>query len=345
MPDRAAVIAALAEYATKPATAHEVRAEPGEVFSAPPFQQLRQFLPSLRSKAELDALLSEVAALTRTGDPFRTSVIAVNCGSLVEMGGDPALVAPHLVAALPGHLNLARRAAGATFDTDPDAIRARGGLTFLMLATMAVLCRGAAFRQAARANADLVAGVEALAEEHRESGFVAQVLGFTDGLALLVLAPNEGKGFRVACDAVATNAHLFTLLQAALIGGGHLSGEPIDEEVVGVATGAIPHTRVLHDHARFHFSSWFGLPKEGEFQGNLIDSIIHFPVEVSPGAIPEFDGVRVVLIDPMRGGGRSWDSNFFANIHDALRSRAEVVEVLSPEEVTEWLDRIKKRSG
>ena len=345
MPDRATVIAAFTEYATKPATSHEVRAEPGEVFSAPPFQQLRQLLPALRSKAELDALLTEVAVLVRAGDPFRTSVIALNCGSLVEAGGDPALVAPHLIAALPEHLRLARRSAGATFDTDPDAIRARGGLTFLMLATMAVLCRGAAFRQAARADADLVAGVEALAEEHRECGFVAQVLGFTDGLELLVLVPNEGKGFRVACDAVATNAHLFTLLQAALIGGGYLSGEPVDEEVVGVATGEIPHTRLLHDHARFHFSSWTGLPKEGEFKGNLIDSILYFPVEERPVGLPQFDGVRVVLIDPVRSGGRSWDSNFFANIHEALRSRAEVVEVLSPEQVTGWLDRIKSRVG
>ncbi len=343
MLDRAAVIAALAEYATQPATSHEVRAEPGEVFSAPPFQQLNQFLQTLRSKAELDALLSEVAALIRTGDPFHTSVIAVNCGTLVEMGGDPALVAPHLIAALPEHLRLARRAAGATFDTDPDAVRARAGLTFLMLATMAVLCRGATFRQAARANSDLVAGVEALAEEHRESGFVAQVLGFTDGLELLVLAPNEGKGFRVACDAVATNAHLFTLLQAALIGGGHLSGEPLDEEVVGVATGEVPHTRRLYDRARFHFTNWTGLTAEGRLEGVKTKSLI--PADGNPAGIPRFDGVPVVLIGPPVLGGRSWDSNFFANIHDALRSRAEVIEVLSPEQVTGWLDRIKNRSG
>src|SRR5436190_156512 len=107
MSDRAAVVAALAEYATKPATSRDIRAEPGEVFSAPPFELLRQFLKSLGAKSELDALLGEVAPLIRDGDPFRTSVLAVNCGTMVEMGGDPALVAPHLIAALPHHLTLA----------------------------------------------------------------------------------------------------------------------------------------------------------------------------------------------------------------------------------------------
>jgi hypothetical protein len=342
MSDRTAVIAALAEYAKKPATSHDIRAEPGEVFSAPAFGQLRSFLQSLREKSELDALLADLAALIHEGDPFRTSAIALNCGSLVEAGGDPALVAPHLLAALPRHLTLAHNAAGATFEGDPDALRARAGLTFLMLATMAVLCRGAAFRQAARANPDIAAGVEALREGHSETDFVAQVLGFTDDLELLVLVPNELKGFRVQCEAVATNAHLFTLLQGTLIGGGYIEGEAVDPEVVAVARGETPHTQRLHDHARFHASSWFGLKPDGSFAASMLDSILHFPVEVSPAAIPRFEGTPIMLIDPMGQGGRAWDSGFFANIHDALRSRAEVVEVLSPERVTEWLNRIRE---
>jgi hypothetical protein len=343
MSDRAAVIAALAEYAAKPATSHDIRAEPGEIFSAPAFQQLQRHLRSLSAKSELDALLADVAALIPNGDLFRTSAIALNCGSLVEAGGDPALVAPHLLAALPRHLALAGRAGDTTFETDPDAHRAWAGLTFFMLATMAVLCRGAAFRRAARANPEITAGVEALRESHRETDFVAQVLGFTDDLELLVLVPNELKGFRVQCEAVATNAHLFTLLQAALIGGGHVEGEPVDSEVVGVARGESPHTRQLFDHARFHFSAWTGLKADGSFKGDPINSMLHFPVEVSPAAIPRFEGTRILLIDPVVTGSRSWDSGFFANIHDALRSRAEVVEVLTREQVQEWLDRIRQK--
>ncbi len=334
MADRTALLAAFREYANKPATSRDVLAEPGEIFSAPPFPQLREFLQSLSAKAELDTLLSEVAALIRDGDPFRTSSIAVNCGTLVEMGGDPALVAPHLLAALPKHLTLAQRATDATFDTDPDAVRARAGLTYFMLATMAVLCRGAAFRQTARANPEIVVGTEALREEHNETNFVAQVLGLTDDLDLVVLAPNETKGFRVKCEAVATCAHLFSLLQAALIGGGHLAGEPLDEEVVGVATGETPHTRILHDHARFHFVTWHGSLDNG------LDSLITLPVEETPSYVSALDGQRIILVGPSQLGGRSWDSNFFANIHDALRSRVEIVEVLSEAEARRWLERI-----
>ncbi|MDY3553241.1 hypothetical protein R5W24_002335 [Gemmata sp. JC717] len=336
MPDRATVLAALAEYVNRPTTAHDIRTEPGDIFSAPPFPQLVRFLPSLLTKEEWDTFVPEMASLLRAGDPFRVSALALNCGSLVEQGVPAALVAPHLLAALPRHLALARRAAGATFDADPDALRARSGLTFLLLATMAVLCRGAAFRQAARANPDIVTGVESLRKEHREADFVAQVLGFVDGVELLVLVPDEGKGFRVALEAVNTNGHLFTLLQAALLGGGHLTGEALDDAVVAVATGERPHEELLTDHARFNFAPWYADPADG------VSSLVALPVEGSPSDIPQLDGQRVVLLGPPAFASRSWDSNFFANIHDALRSRVTVVEVLPPERVAAWLDRIRQ---
>src|SRR5436190_6931150 len=122
MSDRSAVIAALTEYTTKSATSHDLRAEPGEVFSAPAFTALNQFLQTLGSRSELNELIAEVAPLIRAADPFRGASIAINCGTLTEMGGDPDLVFPHLLAALPRHLALARRAhesglaPGALFD-------------------------------------------------------------------------------------------------------------------------------------------------------------------------------------------------------------------------------------
>lgn len=346
MPDRAAVIAALTAYADKPATSRDIRAEPGELFGRPPITTLMQFAQAVGSRAELNALVADVAPLIRAADPFRGSAIALNCGTLVEMGGDPGLVFPHLLAELPRHLTLAQRAReqadtapGALFDADPEAARAAAGLRYLLLATMTVICRKAEYRQALRANAEIADGIEALREGSAEADFVAQVLGYTDGLELLVLAPNEGKGFRIALEAVATCAHLFTLLQAALIDGGHLDGEPTDPEVIAVATGATAPTLALHDHARFHFQTWGGLNPDGTLAGMNLMSWIG--VEVSPADIPPFDGVPVVLVGPTVLGGRSWDSNFFANIHDALKSRAEIVEVLPPAEVEEWIERIR----
>lgn len=339
MTDRASVVAALSELAQKPSTAHELRAQPGETFSAPAFARLRDHIQTIETRAQLNELIAEVAPLIGSADPFRAAVVAVQCGTFVEWGGDHALVAPHLLAVLPRHLELAQRAEDATFDADPDAHRARSGLTFLMLATMAVLCRSVAHRRAARANPALVAGVEAMRDAHNETNFVAQVLGFTDDLELLALVPGEGKGFRVKLEAVATCAHLFTLLQAELIGGGHLTGDPLDDAVIAVARGEVPHTQHLHDSARFHYCAWFGLQANGELDGMNIGSWL--PVDYDPGAIPLFDGVPVVLIGPKVLGSRSWDSNFFANIHDALRSRAEIVEVLTPDAARARIEKIR----
>ncbi|MBP3953989.1 hypothetical protein J8F10_01575 [Gemmata sp. G18] len=340
MPDRAAVLNALTEYAQKPATTHDVRAEPAETFGGPPFSTLMQFTQTLGSRTELNALLAAIAPLVRAADPFRGSTIALNCGTLVEIGGDPGLVFPHVLAELPRHLALTRRAhekeaaPSALFDADADAAKSAGGLRYLLLATMTVICRSAEYRQALRADPEIVENIFALQEQYSEANFVAQVLSLTDGLDLFVLAPKERKGFRLALDAVSTNAHLFTLLQGALIGGGHLAGEPVDPEVIAIATGESAHPRLLTDHARFHFDIWSGSLEDP------MGTLISLPVEETPAAIPRLDGQRIVIVGPPVLGGRGWDSNFFANIHDALKSRAEVVEVLPEAEVTRWLERI-----
>jgi hypothetical protein len=347
MSELGTVLSALADYANKPATAHDLRAEPGDTFAHPALVGLVRFVRGLGSRANLDATLTAVAPMIRAADPFRGATIALTCGSLVEMGGDPGAVFPHLLSELPRHLALARRAQereemalGELFDADPDAARADIGLKYLLLATMTVICRKPEFRQALRANPQIVADVEALRDAHREADFVARVLELTDDLELIVLAPNEQKGWRVRLEAVASCAHLFTLLQAALIDGGHLAGEPADPEVVAAATGEAMPALVLPDYARLHFQTWNGLNPDGTLSGMNLASWIG--VEVSPADIPACDGAPVVLVGPTVVGSRGWDSNFFANIHEALRSRAEIVEVLPREQVAAWLDRIRQ---
>jgi hypothetical protein len=346
MPDRDAVLAALAEYAQKPATSHECRAEAGEIFGAKPLANLMRLAQSLGSPGELDALLAEVAPLVRAEDRFRAGAIALSCGSMVEMGGDPGAAFPHLAAALPHHLALARRAQERkkrpkddAFADDPGAARALAGLSYLLLCTMTVICRRVEFRQALRANAEVVEGVAALRQHSGEADFVAQVLALTDGVELLVLAPQEGKGFRFALEAVNNNFHLFTLLQAALTLGDHLPGEPPEPELLGLATGEAPQPTARVDHALWHFYSWRGLQPDGTFAAT--DFRTWIPGDASPADIPQLDGTRIVAIGPTVLGRRSWNSNEFACIHDALRSRAELVEVLSGGEVAQWVERIR----
>ncbi len=342
------VIATLTAFANKPSTTHELRADPSEVFSSPPFLKLRDFVQTIETKAEGNALLAEVAPLIRCEDPFRAAAIAVNCGTLTEMGGDPNLVAPHLLAVLPRHTQLACEVLDQRGDADdatifsesPDLLRAEAGLRYLLLATMTVFCRLPEFRERARENIELCERIERLRDHHNEANFVAQLLSFTDAMEILVLAPNEKKGFRVTLEAVATAAHLFTLLQAELISNNHLYGDALDANVVQVARGEVPHTQLCHDHARFHYYTWGGLKADGTLDG--MDLMSWVPVDLSPRDIPPFYGVPVMLVGPKVLGSRSWDSNFFANIHDALQSRVEIVSVLSQDEVNDWLSRIAK---
>jgi hypothetical protein len=338
---------ALAYFAKVPSTAHDLRAEPGDTFGRPPLTTLVQNAHALGSRAELDELLAAVAPAIVGADPFRGATIALTCGTLVEWGGNPDNVFPHLLAELPRQLSLARRAAergeiapSALFDSDPDAARAAKGLTYFLLATMTVICRKAAFRQALRANPEIVSNIEVLRESHREADFVGRVLDLTDDLELVVIAPTEKKGFRVALEAIASSAHMFTLLQAALIDGGHLAGEPTDPEVVAVARGEQPHEQLLTDHARLHFYDWDVLRPDGTFDPFPIAGAF-IPVESTPAGIRELDGTRVVVIGPPMFASRAWDSNFFAGIHDALRSRADIIEVLPEAAVEKWIERIK----
>jgi hypothetical protein len=312
---------------------------------------LVQFAQSLESQTSLNALLTAVAVMIRTKEPFRAGVIALNCGTLVEFGGDPAIVFPHLLEVLPQYLATARRAQELKdkqkkkpeeiFEIDPDAAKALAGLSFLLLCTMTVICRRMELRQAIRANADIVTGIAALRTHNREADFVSQVISYTDGIDILVLAPETRQGFRFALEAINNNFHLFTMVQAALILGGHMPGEPPDTEMYGIATGETPQQMAYLDYARWHFYTWEGLQADGTFA--TTDFRTWIMGNATPTEIPELAGTRIILLGPTFLGRRTWNSNEFACIHDALHSRADIAEVLSGEQVAMWLDKIQCR--
>jgi hypothetical protein len=274
--------------------------------------------------------------------------MALLCGTLIEWGANVDEVGGILLARLPSFLAAAEGIAAIQendpgeelFATNPDGVRAWQALSLMSLAAMAALTRSVPLREAARTNAELVMSLINLRERNREANFVATTLSFTDGMELTVLHPGEGKGFRVELEAVNANFHLFTLLQGELIGNGHLPGEPIDPKVLGIATGEIPHEELTNDQARFHFYNWAGLLPDGTLAGQ--DTQTWIWGETHPDDIPEFEGTRVVLLGPPVLGMRAWDSNFFANIHDALRSSVRVKEVLTAEEVAQWFERIRQ---
>lgn len=334
-------------FAHEPADLAMVLAPPSACFRLTATQDVLKYGESVETQDELTELLRRVAPTVGVPDAYKSAIMALLCGTLIEWGADPAELAGVLLARLPGFLALAESVAAAADDNDPttlyskqpDAFKAWQSLSLMLLPTMAVLARGAEFRQAARGDDGLMRGIEALRDRNREANFVAQVLSFTDDLEVVVIHPDEGKGFRVRLEAVNTMAHLFTLLHAELINGGHLPGRPLPDDLLGVATGELPHEALLTDSARWQFYTWRGLRPDGTLAGGDMSTWLF--VEDTPEAIPEFEGERIVVLGPPVLGSRMWDSNFFANIHDALRSRAEVIEVLSPEEVILLQERIR----
>ena len=293
-----------------------IKTRPGESpFNAP---AVRAMFAAAESTGpdELAAIAHELAAALATPSTQPASCLAISCGTLVELGADPAIA---------GMAIIERFVAAAK----QPALLDRASATMFDQAAMAHLCRSVELRVAARR----IAGVGLL---DRASQFTRLVLGYVDQLTLLVLAPAERKGFRVQLEAIATNAHLFTLLQAALISGGHLEGEALDPRVVGVAAGDIPHRELVADHERFHFASWQRIAHPPVTAQDTLASWL--PVDGSPHDIPALaDGRRVISLGPRIVGKRSWDSNFFANIHDALRSRVAIEQTLTAEEVASEL--------
>ncbi|HEY5921723.1 MAG TPA: hypothetical protein VIV11_08630 [Kofleriaceae bacterium] len=298
------------------------RIRPGELpFNDPAFRALFEFAETTDAEG-LAALIRALAAELANPNPFRASCIAITCGTLVEWGASPSIAGLAIVDRL--------RSAAAGSPPDLDA------MTMFDQAAMAHLCRSVELRVAARKSG---------AGEIDDAPFTSIVLGLVDDLELLVLAPAHAKGYRARLEAIKTNAHLFTLLQGAVLGD--LPGEPVDPKVIAVATGEQRHSELLTDHQRFRFDDWSALVGPNQLASDLRGFL---PVDASPSDIrPLRDGRRVVLLGEPQLGGRSWDSNFFANVHDALRSSVVIVERLTPaavrDELANILAQVSDRAG
>ncbi len=115
-------------------------------------------------------------------------------------------------------------------------------------------------------NTAIIAGIAATGvRNNREADFVAQTLSYTDGIELLVLAPESRQGFRFTLEAINNNFHLFTMIQATLILGEHLPGNPPEPELYGLATGEMPQPTAHLEVQRWHFYTWEGLQPDGTF--------------------------------------------------------------------------------
>ncbi|MEQ1501703.1 MAG: hypothetical protein ABMB14_05705 [Myxococcota bacterium] len=315
-------IADLAAFATT-TTSPSLEPTDQDAFADPVFgralRSVRDATPDARSAA-----IARLVPALDAPDAYQAARVALICGTIVEWGADPAIAGPAVLARL--HRTLARSPSGAG---DPRGQRA---VRFLGLAAMAMLTRDVGLRRSARGMSGFAEAL--IADPSAEASFVHQVLGLVDDLELTVLHPDRREGVRVSLEAVATVFHLLTLVQD--LRPDWCGDDPPDPEVTAIARGDVPYTHPVTDHARFHLSDHTGL------EPNLGATLWG---EMSPAEIPAIHGERVVLVGKVPFGSRSWDGGFFANFHDALRSRLRVLDVLDRDVVNAKLRALRDPPG
>lgn len=304
-----------------------------------------------------DEVFSYLVPAFQEGDLYKVSRAALLCGSYVERGADPDILvdamvdiceasliqALQLVADVEEHWDLAspddlpKECLQTVWELNPEWLKGWNALRFIILPTMTMLARSMPARERARRKQPLLSIVDAMDEVHGLVPYLAELLFMVDGRELLVLHPKEKKGFRVRANAIRNNYHLFTLLQQSLLGeqdGPLLKGSLPYPALGPIARGEALLEQSMMDEGVWKFYHWTRLAKSvsTEMQD---DTLIQG--EASPDTIRTCRGTAVIVLEHAKTP-YTWDANFFAPLHDALRSQVEILDILSPAQVTEWLD-------
>jgi hypothetical protein len=295
------------------------------------------------------------------------AVAAICCGAIVENGGNPDIALGNTLDRLQEALIQAQLFAEACENAEGDAepiedeeppelVEKHGeqvaewmpenALAFqavepLGMGAIAMLSRSPTGRKMTRRQfADVRGLADDLAPYHERAHYLAQILSVLDGELLIVLHPEQRKGYRVRIDGVATNFELFVLLAHALIGDptqGWLAGERPDPVVVAVCRDQ--PAELAADAAAtgsFNFWNWHALradetlPQPGEASDTWIW------MEGTPADIAEFEGQRIVLLGPAPYK-RHWHAG---RCFEGMPADARVESQLSEAEVQQWLSRL-----
>lgn len=311
------------------------------------------FLHAKAHPEQIDDLLRLIANfLDEEADTYKKGLACIIAGTLVENGGDPAVIVGAVVRQLERHLQLleayfqqdAALPLADRFEKAPDTVKAQVTSDFVVLATMTMICRDKHARIEMRQNQQLCRLIEELEEQVDNLHYVNVVLGSADDLEVVALHPETSTGIRLRLSMVQNNFHLFTLLQDVFIqqfqSQEPFASMPRNEVAVKAATGVeYPDTENACDSALFGFYSGGALDENGFLTEQGAFSHWLFG-EDTPQRIPRVEEKAIVLLGPSLFAQRSWDLSFCVPVHDALTPQAELVEVLSGEQVKAWSKKI-----
>jgi len=315
--------------------------------------------------AESDVYLHLIEALPAIPDPFAAGVLAVQLGGMIEQGANPHPLGDAMRVRLPGDFAAARRFAellAADNVEEPDeappevllaaarrdvpGAAAWAAMKLNTPAAMAAWCRHAISRRVAAAVPHLADDAAFLGQHGGYAYFIGELLQAADGVELLVLVPEQRKGFVVELVAVRNAAHLFALLEDALVGdpaAGLLEGPKVDPEIAAIARGEIMMEAERVFTIGWHYEYWFGMhPTAGAAITGLHPAIAAMiGVEASVTHLPTPLEQPVILMKRRQIGSRTCEaSGFFSPLHNALRSATQIRRTLSPDEVDATLARL-----
>lgn len=313
-------------------------------------------------KTEQDAALRTVGRALRKVDGRGAQILSLALGALVEEGASPELVWPavsHDLAALldqatafaaatvkhakDPHLDAAiERSGAAVAKKKPREAEAFKAIPSRCLAAVACLTRSKKLRSRARRSQALQTACWPLSDAVAEIGYLFQALRIVDDETFLVLAPEAGRGWRVAVDEMPSNAELCILLADALSGAPkakRLFGKrPSARALAAIRGGAPPPKSTSSVAVPFHLVAWTGLEADGSLSPADDAATDHWiTIEQIPADIPIGHGKeRVVLVQ---------DAPFahpipVAPSFETLRPDVRLIAELSPHEVERLLRKL-----
>lgn len=317
-------------------------------------------------QATRNRTLVGLAELIRHCDVAHVGDLAQTCGGLVEAGGDPSLAVDALIgrlrqvlapaAAFVRHCLDRARQKGRSLDEDDPATlvetfapqltrrHSEGAAAFsiagpLCLGTIAHLARSIEARRRIHFDPELVSLTHQLGPVLAPAGFLHKMLQVLDDAEIVVLAPEERRGWRVRIGGIADNFQLHTLVAGALIGGGEIggAGHPLPARAVGVARDLPCAPREPTVCSRLQLWTWPALQPDGRLPANPLAHRDWFVWnEGVPADLLACHGTRVVLLGPAPFE-RSWNGG---RIFHGMEARFDVLAPLTAGEVDAWLQRL-----
>jgi hypothetical protein len=338
-------------------------AEPASLAGGPAADRLLQAMRGAPPEVRAAVAARLASGVKELVDPLAAGLVAVQVGSLIEDGLDPAPLAEALRTRLPADFAAARWFVGlleaeTALQCPGDADRATlarlgrqertgasawAALQLSTAAAMTAWCKHRPSRLAAKATRGLADDAVFLGSRGGHSWYIGELLTAADGTSLTVLAPEQRKGFLVELEVVRNAAHLFALLEDVLVGDpgqGLLTGPRADARVAAVARGEAEMEEGMTFAIGWHYEYWWGLRPEAAARTSGLHPLVAamIGVEAPVHDLPAFRGRPVILMRPALLGHRGCDVGFFAPLHGALRSRVTVPRQLPPAEVDALCD-------